>query len=118
MYRNGRIGERIKDVCDHLYLLPVISVNRGVMKCVSVMFGSEENAAKRYIRKQLKGKKKIDTRILFIAHAGISKKKQDMILKEIEKYVKFDNVVFQKVSATIASNCGLGSFGLLYHKNN
>ena len=118
MYRNGRISERVKKWCEYLYLSPVISVNHGSMKCTSVMFGNSDKAAKQYIRKQLKGKKKIDTRILFVAHAGCSKKKQEMILKEVEKYVKFEKVVFQKVSATIASNCGLGSFGLLYHKYN
>lgn len=116
MYRNGRISGRVKKVCDFMYLSPIISLSRGVMKCTSVMFGSEEKAAKNYIRKQLKNKKKIDTRILFIAHAGCSKKRQEMILKEVEKYVKFEKVMFQRVSATIASNCGLGSFGLLYHK--
>lgn len=116
MYRNGRISERIKKICEYLYLSPIISVNRGEMRCTFIQFGSEEKAAKAYIRKQLGNKKKIDTRILFIAHAGCSKKRQEMILKEVEKHVKFEKVMFQKVSATIASNCGLGSFGLLYHK--
>lgn len=116
MYRNGRISEWIKKFCEYLYLSPIISVVHGELKCTSVLFGSEEKAAKAYIRKQLKGKKKIDTRILIVAHAGCSKKRQEFIRKEVERYVKFENVVFQKVSATIASNCGLNSFGLLYRK--
>jgi len=116
MYRNGRIGNRIKQICDALYLAPVIGVSKGEMKCISVVSGTEERAAKKYIRMQLRNKKKIDTRILFIAHAGCSKKRQEMIVKEVSKYVKFEKIMFQKVSATIASNCGLGSFGLLYRK--
>lgn len=116
MYRNGRISELVKKTCEYLYLSPVISVNRGELKCTSILFGNEEQIAKKYIKKQLKNKKRIDTRILIIAHAGCSKKRQEMILKEVERHVKFERVMFQKVSATIASNCGLNSFGLLYRK--
>jgi len=116
MYLNGRISEWVKKLCESWGLLPVVSLNRGILKCTGVEFGGEEKAAKKYIKKQLRNKKKIDTRMLFIAHSGCSKKKQEMILKEVEKYVKFEKVMFQKVSATISSNCGVGSFGLLFRR--
>jgi len=118
MYRNGRIGERVKKLCEILYLSPVISVVRGRLKCTGILAGNEDNTVKKYIRNQLRNKKRIDPRILIIAHAGCSKKRQAMIIKEVERHMKFEYVIFQKVSATIASNCGLNTFGLLYRRKN
>ena len=69
-----------------------------------------------YIRDNFKGKKNIDTRILFITYAGCSSRQLKEFKEEIEKYQKFERIVVQKASATISSNCGLGTMGVLYIK--
>ena len=38
------------------------------------------------------------------------------IKAEVEKKVKFEEVVFQKASPAIATNCGPGSFGLIFER--
>ncbi len=118
MYVNGRVSERINKLCNTLDLSLILRVHRGVMRCAAIHFGNENRVIKNYIRSQLRNKKRIDTRMLCIAHAGCSKKKQEFIVREVEKYVKFERVMVQKVSATIASNCGVGSFGLLFYRKN
>ena len=69
-----------------------------------------------YIRQNLKGKNNIDTSILFITYAGCSTKQLKEFKEEVLKYQKFERIVFQKASATISSNCGLGTMGVLYIK--
>lgn len=56
----------------------------------------------------------IDTRILFLTYAGCSMSQLDVILKEVKKYVDFQKIVVQKASATVSSNCGVGTFGLMF----
>ncbi|MEG1991816.1 MAG: hypothetical protein RR056_00395, partial [Acetivibrio sp.] len=56
----------------------------------------------------------IDTRIMFVNYAGISVEMQNKILEEISKYNKIEKIIMQQSSATISSNCGFGTFGLLF----
>ena len=62
------------------------------------------------------GKKNIDTRVLFFTYAGCSVELRRELLAEVEKYQSFDRVIEQKASAASTSNCGLGTFGLMYLK--
>ena len=41
---------------------------------------------------------------------------REKIVREVEKYVKFEKVILQKASATIASNTGRHSFALIFRK--
>ena len=47
-------------------------------------------------------------------YAGVSKKELDEIRQEIEKCIRFDQIIFEEVSAGIAANCGPGTFGFFY----
>ena len=48
----------------------------------------------------------IDQKVLFITSAGCSKETKDMILEEVQKYKKFDQIYMQEASAAITSNSG------------
>ena len=56
----------------------------------------------------------IDTRILFVTYAGITKREADWIREQIEKHMHFDEIYFKQASPAIAVNSGPGTFGLLY----
>ncbi len=116
MYRNGRIGKKIKSICDTLYFHPVLSLSQSKIVVKSIEIGSMESSYKNYIYHELKNKNKIDNRIVFIAYAGCSIKQLEEIREEVNKYIHFENVIVQKASATISSNCGIGTFGLAYIK--
>ena len=83
---------------------------RGVKK------GSMKKAYIDYIRDNFKGKNNIDTRIVFVTYAGCSTKQLREFKEEIMKYQNFERIEFQKASATVSSNCGLGAMGVLYIK--
>lgn len=67
-----------------------------------------------YVRKLLKPSRQIDSRLLILTYAGCSVRQIDEILAEVEKYIKFDKIIVQKASATVSSNCGVGTFGLMF----
>ena len=70
--------------------------------------------AKRYVRRTLQDTRNIDRRILFITYSGMDEKKLRYIQDLVQQYCPFERVYLQKASSAIASNCGPGSFGLLF----
>ena len=103
-------------ICDAFDLRLVLSLKKSKLTLTGVKSGNMKRVYMDYIRNQLKGKKNIDTRILFVTYAGCSTKQLREFKEEILKYQQFENIVFQKASATISSNCGLGCMGVLYIK--
>lgn len=118
MCRSGLISKRIQVFCDALLLHPVIMLRNSKMVVGSVEMGSFSNVARRYIRKVLMNTRNIDRRILFITYAGLDSRRLQMIQELVEQYCPFERVYLQKASSAIASNCGSGSFGLLFMKKN
>ena len=66
------------------------------------------------MRKTLQDTSNIDKRILFITYSGMDTKKLQYIQNLVKQYCPFEKVYLQKASSAIASNCGPGSFGLLF----
>ena len=118
MCRSGRISKRIQVLCDALLLHPVIVLRKSKMSVGSMEMGNFEHVAKRYIRKVLRDTRNIDRRILFITYAGMDEKRLDYIQYLVRQYCPFERVYLQKASSAIASNCGPGSFGLLFMRKN
>ena len=75
-----------------------------------------KRAVRHYVKTLLKHNKQIDTRLLFLTYAGCSVHQIDEILEEVEHYAHFDHVILQKASATVSSNCGVGTFGLMFFR--
>lgn len=116
LYKAGRLGSKVRDICDVFMLHPVLSMKDSKIVCSSVYPGTQKHAYVKYIRRQLKGRKNIDTRLLFFTYAGLSYKMKQQILEEINKYQKFEHIIEQQASAAISSNCGIGAFGVLFIK--
>jgi len=116
LYRNGKISYNVKKICEIFNLHPVISLKKSRFALAGIKSGSMKKAYTEYIRQNFKGKKNIDTSILFITYAGCNSKQLKEFKEEVLKYQKFERIEFQKASATISSNCGLGAMGVLYIK--
>ena len=110
----GRISKKIQILCDALLLHPVLVLRRSRMVVGSMEMGSFTHAAKRYVKKVLQDTRNIDRRILFITYSGMDKKKLQYIQNLVQQICPFERVYLQKASSAIASNCGPGSFGLLF----
>ena len=114
MCQSGRIPKHIEVLCDALLLHPVLVLKKSRMMVRRVETGNFLHAAKKYIRKTLQDVKNIDRRILFITYSGMDEKHLQYIQNLVQQYCPFERVFLQKASSSIASNCGPGSFGLLF----
>ena len=114
MCQSGRLSKRIQILCDALLLHPVLRLKKSRMVLRRMSFGSFPHVTRKYIRRTLQDVKNIDPRILFITYSGMDEKKLRYIQDLVRQYCPFERVYLQKASSAIASNCGPGSFGLLF----
>ncbi|WP_322200655.1 DegV family protein [Acutalibacter intestini] len=112
----GRISKQIQVLCDSLLLHPVLVLKKSKMVVAGMKMGSFTRVAKSYVRQLLLESRNIDRRILFITYSGMDEKKLQYIQNLVQQYGPFERVYLQKASSAIASNCGPGSFGLLFMK--
>ncbi len=118
MCHAGRIPRRIQILCDTLLLHPIIMLRKSKMVVGSMEMGGFTHVAKRYVRKIFLDVRNIDRRILFITYAGMNDDMLQYLQDLVRQYCPFERVYLQKASSAIASNCGPGSFGLLFMKKN
>ncbi len=114
LMHSGRISARVSTLCEALMLHPVVILKNSSMKVGSILAGTRESVRKRYIKSCLNTVRPIDTKTLFITHSGLSKEELKWIEEEVCKKVTFENVIYQKASPAISTNCGMGCFGLLF----
>lgn len=114
LYKNGLVSSFVKNVCSTLHIHPVLAMKNGYLRPKSIILGNYEAACRHYVRCELKGKKNIDNNRAFITHAGCNVKMQREITEEVKKYCEFRNLKVTDASATISSNCGPGTFGILF----
>ena len=111
--RSGRIAPGVDKICKALMLHPVLVLRNSGMRIGAIMVGARDRTRKRYIASALKGKEMIDTETLFITYTGLTREELAEIREQVEQKVHFQQVILQKASPAISTNCGSGSFGLL-----
>lgn len=116
-YKNGRTTSFIAKLCSNFNLHPCVSVRQNKIKVVGLMTGSLEATWRASIKSQLRRKKKVCTDIVFVTHAGCSVLQLEMVINEINKLVKFDQIIIQKASFSSACNTGIESVGIAYYEN-
>lgn len=112
--RSGRVPSQINTLCKALMLHPVLKLKNSAMKVGAITVGTRDSAREKYISSALKGKSGIDTETLFITYAGMTREELAKIEDQVKKKTAFQNIILQKASPAISTNCGPGSFGLLY----
>lgn len=118
MFRAGRISKRIQVLCDALLLHPVVVLRRSKLSVSGMAAGDFSRMAKSYVRRVFRSVRGIDRRILFITYAGLDEQKLEFIQTLVRQHCSFERVYVQKASSAIASNCGPGTFGLLFIRKN
>ncbi len=118
MCRAGKLSKRIEVFCDALLLHPVILLRKSRMVVGRMEVGDFRHVTKSFVRKALLDARNIDRRILFITYSGMDEQSLQHIQELVKQYCPFERVYLQKASSAISSNCGPGSFGLLYMKKN
>lgn len=95
---------------------PCFAIKNGKIFLQKLFPGYLNDATSRYIRSNFYKKNNIDTTRLFVIYSGCNEEERQNILKEIEKYIHFNEIILQKASATLSANSGLHSIGLAYER--
>ncbi len=103
-------------VCEALNLHPVMEMRQSRLKLVGVRVGELERTWKGFVANTMRKKRKINTDIVYITHAGCSIKQQEYITSEIEKRISFEKTITHKTSLSNACNAGMGSVGIAYYE--
>ncbi len=114
MARRERISPFINSVLKTLWLRPVLRMKNDNLGVGKMLFGSELKCYEKYIKYAVSANDKIDTSFVFITYAGMEEEELMWVEQKLNERVRFDHIIFQKASAGITSNCGEGTFGVLY----
>lgn len=112
--RSGRMPDKINNLCRALMIHPVIVLKNSSMKVGSLRVGTREYAWKQYIKAALNTIGEIDKKMLFITYVGLTNDELKIIEEMVNDRMSFEQVICQKASPAIATNCGPGTFGLLF----
>ncbi len=112
--RSGRISPKIHALCKAFMIHPVIVLKDSSMKVGALRIGTKDRTWKKYIASALDTRGEIDRKTLFITYAGLTMEELNEIKEQVKEKVSFEHIICQKASPAIATNCGPGTFGLLF----
>lgn len=114
--RSGLTGKTVGTVCSAMLIHPVLSMKKGRVALKTLEIGDYGRSVCSYIRNELRRSGRIDRQRVFITHAGCKAEMIAAVKNEVKKLCRFDEIIVAKASATISSNCGAGSIGVLFLK--
>lgn len=114
LYRSGLTSKAVKKVCSAMMIHPVLSLKNGRVALKKLEMGEYDRSVRKYIRSELRHNYLIDRERVFITHSGCGADMLSAVKKELKKVCCFEEVIVTNASATISSNCGAGSIGVLF----
>ena len=117
MANRGYISERVHNIAKMLELRPALGVKDDKMSIMGFWMGSREHAFEKYIHKALPLRSDPDKDVMFVAYADLTEDEIEMIERTIRRRYDFEHIVFKQITAAVTTNCGPGSFGILYMDN-
>lgn len=114
MEMRGRINPILSSFFKTCWISPLIVVKDDRLKVGRIFMGSKEKAYKKYIKRALTKNSIYNRSLALVTYVGLEEEEVLKIEKEIDKIRKFDHIIFQKSSASIATNSGGGTFGIFY----
>lgn len=112
----GRLSSLAAFGANMLNIKPSIIVSNqenGKMNVGKKYRGNIDTVVKKFISDTLSNEE-IDTQIVSLTHSGASEEQLKYCLDLINEHVKFDKLLVNKASSTIASHCGYNTFGLIF----
>ena len=110
-YQKGYTDKITAQICDAFKLHPVLGSHGNKITVTGVRTGKLERVWKHFIRFHLRNSSRIDDSVVFVVHAGCTVRQQELLLDEINRNMKFKQVIFTQASSASVCNAGLGSIG-------
>lgn len=76
--------------------------------------GNLKKTLSSFVADQMKDNENIDNKTLFITHSIIDNDYIRLVLEEVNKYQKFDNIYITDAGSTVTAHCGKSTVGLIY----
>jgi len=114
MARKKLLSPGIHAIAKALNLHPALRFSDNATHIGGIWAGRVRHAYRKYISSALPPDTIPDSDIAFITYVDIPPETLKWIEEEIKKVAFFKRVIFQQASAAISSNCGPGTFGILY----
>ena len=114
MARRELISPFMNNLLTSLWLRPVLRVRNDKLGVGRFLFGSIKRCYEKYIDYAFPANRDPDRSFVFITYAGMEEQDLLWVEERVSERMDFDHIIFQKASAGISSNCGEGTFGLLY----
>jgi len=114
MMRKGLVSTGLHKIANALNLHPAIKFKDDKAKLGGIWMGRTRRAYKKYIASAIPTDTIPDSDVVFITYVDVDSDILKWIEEEIKKTAYFKHVIFQQASAAISSNCGSGTFGILY----
>lgn len=112
----NKVNPVIDTITRAFMIRSVLYFKNGRIHLKSFYFGSTDRARMKYISRVLRKPGNIDKSRLFITYVGLSQRELDRIRESVDSKVRFEEVIYQKASPSIASTTGPGTFGLLFRR--
>lgn len=104
-------------ICTAFKIHPVLHVKEGTLRIKTLQIGNYEKCVMRYVRRELRAQSKIDKKRIFITHAGCPVKLINRVKDMVMEKCSVEEILVTNASATISSNCGANSIGVLFMRN-
>ncbi|MCR4792915.1 MAG: DegV family EDD domain-containing protein [Lachnospiraceae bacterium] len=114
MFKKGLISPRVNMIARSLNIHPSITFRDDKALIGGMWAGKTERAYRKYIRKAFPIWCIPDPEVVFITYVDIPMDTLNWIKEELSRFANFEHVIFVQASAAISSNCGPGTFGILY----
>ena len=114
LYLNKKTSKFVKDICTLFNVHPVLCIKNGAMKVKSIRVGDFDKAVLRYVKHELRKPTRIKQDLLFITYSTCPVRLLTKIRQQVQARSSFEQVIETKASATITSNCGANTVGLLF----
>ena len=114
MAKKGLISPPIHKIAAALNLHPMLRIKDDKAGIGGLWLGRTRRAYRKYISKAFPADTIPDSDVVFVTYVDVPSDTLTWIEEQIRKEAYFEHIVFQQASAAISSNCGPGTFGILY----
>ena len=116
LYKGGRCSALAMLGANVLQLKPCIMVREGKMGVGKKYRGKFDVVLKSYINDMIGDASDIDTRRVFVTHAGCDESIVNACLEQVKAKGAFQEVLLTRAGCTISSHCGRNTLGVLFIK--
>lgn len=114
LHKGGRCSAVAMLGANLLKLKPCIEVKNGSMGVGKKYRGAYGRVLSEYVDERLQNVDDIDTRRVFVTHAGCDEDIINAVVEQVKSKGIFDEVLLTRAGCTVSSHCGANTLGVLF----